>query len=177
MAGILGCWCPRYSHRVISYQTVRSRLSAFICVYYTSRFFLSILKSKTQCRGGCNASIWPAGGAAAPWTLLSQLWLESGWSSLPEVIGLPEEQQLLWSHRLGSAWRSQGRAWLHSPLPALSSVPQRARKSILRSSQHPKTIPPGRELRIAMLSSQHPFLCLTQIRALWIRVRATWVKC
>lgn len=145
-----------------------------MCILYF-KIFLSVLKSKTQCRGGCNASIWPAGGAAAPWTLLSQLWLESGWSSLPEVTGLPGEQQLLWAHRL-SAWRSQGRVWPHSPLPALSSVPQRARKSILRNSQHPKTIPPGRELRIAMLSSQRPFLCLTQRRALWIRVRATWVK-
>lgn len=115
-------------------------------------------------------------GAQQPHELCSPSfdWNLAGQAS-PKFQGCLESSSCSELTRL-SGWRSQGRAWPHSPPPALGSVPQQAGESILTSSQHPTTIPPGRELRIAMLGSQGPSLCLTQRGAFWLRVRATWVQ-
>lgn len=176
-AGVdLEYWCPRYIHPVIAHPAVLLILSAFLYVYYTSILKKKFIKKQnSQCRDGCTTRIWPAGGAAASWTLLSPQWLESGWPDLPEVSGCLKSSRCseLTGH---SAWRSQGRAWPHSPPSALSSAPQHAGESVLSSSQHPKAIPPGRELRIAMLGVRGSSQCRTQRGAFWLWVRATWVQ-
>lgn len=93
-----------------------------IYILYFNFFLKFIKKQNSLCRGGCNVSTWPAGGAAASWTLLSQLWLESGWPGLPEVSGLPGEQQLLWAHRPECLEKpGQGPATLTSSRPQLST--------------------------------------------------------